>query len=98
VGRVAVVTLLILGVAGCATVRWERPGVTDAERARDETECTSLANRDYSVPVQRVMVRAGNRTSESIELETIRDFDSSAFDECMRTRGYEPLPHRPPGT
>jgi hypothetical protein len=95
--RVVVLALCALGSAACgAGVRWERSGATEAERQRDETECASRANRDRSVPAQRITTRSGTRSTESIELVTVRDFDSDLFDECMRTRGYRRVPTRPP--
>jgi hypothetical protein len=95
--RVLAPTLLALCSVACATgARWERPGATDAERRRDETECAAQANRDRSVPAQRSVTRPGGRTTEGMELVTVRDFDSGVFDECMRTRGYERVPGRPP--
>jgi hypothetical protein len=97
--RVAVLLLVALGIAACATgARWERPGASEAERRRDEAECAAQANRDRSVPAQRITTRPGGRTTEGMELVTVRDFDSGVFDECMRTRGYELVPARPPAS
>ena len=93
-----VLIVALLGSGACAGgARWERPGGTEAERRRDETECAAQANRDRSVPAQRIIARAGTRTTEGIELVTVRDFDSGAFDECMRARRYERVPASPPG-
>ena len=36
------------------------------------------------------------RGQDGIELVTVRDFDSGAFDECMKTRGYQQVPGRSP--
>jgi hypothetical protein len=95
--RVRALAFLALWSVACATgARWERPGGTEAERRRDEAECAARANRDRSVPTQRITTRSGGRTTESMELVTVRDFDSGVFDECMRTRGYERVPARPP--
>ena len=95
--RVFALTFLALGSVACATgARWERPGATEAERRRDETECAAQANRDRSVPAQRIVTRPGGRTTEGMELVTVRDFDSGVFDECMRARGYARVPARPP--
>jgi hypothetical protein len=97
-GRAVALALVILVSAACgAGVRWERPGGTEAERQRDETECVGLANRDRSVPVQRgTMGSTTRRGHDSIELATVRDFDSGVFHECMRARGYQQVPSRPP--
>jgi hypothetical protein len=95
--RVVVLVLVVLGSAACAAgVRWEKAGASEAERQRDETECAARANRDRSVPAQRITTRSGTRASESIELVTVRDFDSGVFDECMQTRGYQRVTPRPP--
>lgn len=96
--RALVLSALLVGSAACgAAVRWERSGGTEAERQRDETECAAQANRDRSVPAQRIITRSGTVANESIELVTVRDFDWDAFNECMRTRGYARVPTRPPG-
>lgn len=95
--RVLALTFLALGTVACATgARWERSGGTDVERRRDEAECAARANRDHSVPAQRITARPGGGTIETTELVTVRDFDTGAFDECMRTRGYDRVPARPP--
>jgi hypothetical protein len=89
--------LAVLGCLACAAgTRWERPGGTEVDRREDETDCASLANRDYSVPAQRIMTGPGGRPADGIELVTVRDMDPSAFDECMRSRGYERVPAAPP--
>ena len=93
-----VLSLAALGSAACATgTRWERSGGTEAERRRDETDCAARANRDRSVPAQRISARSNRRTTQGIELVTVRDFDSGVFDECMRTHGYQQVPGRQPG-
>ena len=93
----ALALVLALWIAACtAGPRWERPGATGADRQRDEAVCAAQANRDRSVPAQRVITRAGGRITESMELVTVRDFDSDAFDACMRTRGYERVPAQRP--
>ena len=92
--------LVILASAACgAGVRWERPGGTESERQRDETECAGMANRDRSIPVERGSVGSTTtrRGLDGIELVTVRGFDSGAFNECMRARGYQQVPGRPPG-
>jgi hypothetical protein len=95
--RAILLTLLALGGAACATgARWERSGATEDDRRRDETECAARANRDYSVPAQRIIARSGGRTTEGMGLVTVRDFDSGVFDECMRVRGYRRVPATSP--
>jgi hypothetical protein len=95
--RGLVLALVVFGSVACAAgTRWERPGGTEADRKSDETDCASLANRDRSVPAQRIVTRPGGRTTEGVELVTVRDFDSGVFDECMRSRGYQRVPAAPP--
>jgi hypothetical protein len=90
--------VVLLGVSCGAGVRWERPGGTEAERRRDETECAGLANRDRSVPVQRSTTGSSmRRGQDGIELVTVRDSDSGVFHECMKSRGYQQVPGRQPG-
>jgi hypothetical protein len=98
--RAAALTLAILASAACgAGVRWERAGGTEAERQRDEAECAGLANRDPSIPAQRGTMASSStrRGSDSMELTTLRDFDTGVFSECMKARGYQQVPSRPPG-
>jgi hypothetical protein len=97
VWRPIILTVLVLGGAACgAGTRWDRPGMTEEDRQRDEAECAAQANRDRSVPAQRIIARSSGRTTEGMELVTVRDFDSGVFDECMRTRGYRRVPAPPP--
>jgi hypothetical protein len=98
--RAATLALVILASAACgAGVRWERPGGTEAERQRDEAECAGLANRDRSIPAQRGTMAGSStrRGADGIELVTLRDFDTGVFGECMKARGYDQVPSRPPG-
>jgi hypothetical protein len=94
-----VLTLVAMGGAACATgARWERAGATEADRRRDEAECAGQANRDRSVPVSRGAAGTSTRRGmDGIELATIRDFDTGAFDQCMAGRGYQLVPGRPSG-
>ena len=87
--RVAVLILVALAGAACAaTVKWEKTGVDAAERQRDETDCTSLASRQSSVPTaQNVGTTPG--TPVDPQATRIRPFDTTVFDECMQTRGYQ---------
>jgi len=88
-GRVAVLILVALaGVACTATVKWEKTGVDAAERQRDETDCTSQASRQSSVPsAQNVGTTPG--TPVDPQATRIRPFDSTVFDGCMQTRGHQ---------
>src|SRR5262245_57547620 len=96
VRRAILLAFLAIGGAACATgARWDRPGATEAESRRDETECAAQASRDRSVAVERVSTSSG-RPTDGIDLGTVRDFESGVFAECMRTRGYERVPTRPP--
>jgi hypothetical protein len=86
--------ILVVALAGaaCATSRWERAGATEADRQRDETECTARANRDYSVPGRRVISSSRRDVNESVELVTRREFDVAAYEACMEGRGYRRVP------
>jgi hypothetical protein len=86
--RMVVLTLLVMGAAGCATaVRWEKSGASEAERQRDETECVARASRESTVPsAQTVGTTAG--TPADPQQTRIRPYDSAVLDECMKARGY----------
>ena len=94
--RVMVFALVAVASASCATaIRWEKSGVGDAERRRDETECTSRASLEGEVPAaQSVGTTSG--TPYDPQRARIRPYDATLFEECMRTRGYERAPARPP--
>jgi len=84
-GRVAVLILVALaGVACTATVKWEKTGVDATERQRDETDCTSQASRQSSVPTAQTY-----GTVVDPQPSQARPVDSTAYEDCMRTRGYE---------
>jgi hypothetical protein len=87
--HVVILTLLVLGVVGCAaTVRWDKTGVSDAERQRDQTECASRASLESSAPVAQ---SSGTMYSAPVDSNRVqvRPYDTQVYDECMRARGYE---------
>jgi hypothetical protein len=82
---------LALLLAACAPAAvWERPGATDAERRRDETECASLATEERMVPRRRAVGRAGRE--EVLELEREYRFDTERYEACLVARGYRKAP------
>ena len=84
--RAIFLTLLALGGAACAPgARWDRdrPGATEDDRRWDEAECAAQANRDHSVPAQRIIARSGGRTTEGMGLVTVRDFYSGVFETTV---------------
>ena len=91
-----VLALVAIAGASCsAAIRWEKSGVGEAERQRDETDCTARASRESTVPsAQGVGTTPG--TPYGSETTQIRPYDAGLFDECMRSRGYERVPARPP--
>ena len=94
--RALVVAFVVIASVSCSTViRWEKSGVGAGERQRDETECTSLATRDSTVPTAQ-SVGATSGTPVSPQDTRIQPYDASRFEDCMRTRGYERVPARPP--
>lgn len=86
------------GGAGCATIqRWERPGATEAEQRRDETECWARADNERAVLGQRVIARSDGRVTESLELVPRREFDTALYEQCLQDRGYRRVPAKPAG-
>jgi len=73
-GWVASVLVVVSMAAGCATSRvaYTKPGVSDAERRRDETECLQAAIGHNQV--QHVLVPV--------------TFDRELFQGCLERRGY----------
>jgi hypothetical protein len=94
--RVMVLALVAVAGVSCSTaIRWEKSGAGDAERRRDETECTARASLEGDVPAtQSVGTTPG--TPYDPQRTRIRSYDATLFEECMRTRGYERVPARPP--
>ncbi len=77
-------TILVMTIlSGCATqsrapqrMIYEKPGVAESERQRDETECMGTAS-------------AGGRPFTGIGLLRI---NRDVFDQCMKSRGYSVRP------
>jgi hypothetical protein len=86
----AVLMLVAIAGAGCAaaTVKWEKPGVSTADQQHDETDCTSRASLESTVPSAQ---RMSTTVSTPIDPQSTRvePYDPAVFEECMRTRGYE---------
>jgi hypothetical protein len=90
--RGIVLALVILVGASCAaTVRWEKPGVADADRRRDETDCTSQASREGTGP----SVQTYGATSVQPTPQRAQTLDLIAFEDCMKARGYQRVPASP---
>ena len=95
--RYIAVVAAALALASCGTaVKWQKPGVSAADQQRDETDCTSRANREGTIPTAGV---AGTTTGTPVASQQVRiqPYDVQVFEECMRTRGYERVPARPSG-
>jgi hypothetical protein len=96
--RLVVLAVAAVSTVGCtAAVRWEKPGASEAQRQRDETECVSRSSREGVVPsAQTVGTSPGTPTDP--QRTRVLTTDPAVFDECMKARGYERVaPSRPPG-
>jgi hypothetical protein len=92
----ALVLVALVGVSCSSAVRWQKAGVAAADQQRDETECTSLANRETTVTSASTVGTSGTTsTPYDPQRNRIQTYDVAAFEECMRTRGYERAPARP---
>jgi hypothetical protein len=93
VRRVVVLGLVVLGVAACAGVsRWEKPGVSETERQRDETECAARASRETTETAERIARGPGSVPPTESRVSAVRDYDTALADECMQARGYKRTP------
>ncbi len=65
---------LLLFLSGCATaqVAYDKPGITQAERQHDLSECTRVAIS----------------TDERGRLFTLYQIDRDAYARCLEARGY----------
>jgi hypothetical protein len=94
--RLAVFVLIALGSVACgAAIRWEKAGASEAERQKDETECTSLASREGTAPTARDAA-ASATTPVGYQRTRVEPYNPTVFDECMGTRGYQRVSPRPP--
>jgi hypothetical protein len=94
--RVVALALAVVAGASCsAAIRWEKPGVGDVDRRRDESECAARASREGEVPTAQ---SAGGTTGIPYDPQRARvqPYDATLFEDCMRARGYEQVPARPP--
>jgi hypothetical protein len=92
----ALVLVALVGVSCSSAVRWQKAGVAAADQRRDETVCTSLANRETTVPsASTVGTSTTTGTPYDPQQNRIQTYDVAAFEECMRTRGYERVPPGP---
>ena len=72
-------SLIVFGACASSApprILYDKPGVSDADRKRDEAQCTSA-----SVGTSR----------PDVSLGVIR-IDRDAFDACMKARGYTTRP------
>ena len=62
--RVVLFAFVVVVSASCSSaIRWEKPGVGESERQRDETDCTARASREGSVPsAQTIGTTPGSST------------------------------------
>jgi hypothetical protein len=96
--RIVVLSVAVIWILGCsAAVRWEKSGVSDAQRQRDETECVSLASREGTIPTAQTTATSPT-TPIDPQRTRVQGYDVVKFDECMKTRGYQQVaPARSPG-
>jgi hypothetical protein len=96
--RLVALALVALASASCsAVIRWEKSGVGAAEQQRDETECTARASRETSVPTAVTSGTTPSPVTLDPQRTRIQSYDADVFESCMRDRGYQRVPGRPPG-
>ena len=89
--RIVVLSVAVVWILGCsAAVRWEKSGVSDAQRQRDEAECVSLASREGTVPSAQTAT-SSQTTPIDPQRTRMQAYDLAKFDDCMKTRGYQPV-------
>jgi len=72
-------SLIVLGACASSApprIVYDKPGVSDADRKRDEVQCTTASVGTARPDVSLGMIRV----------------DREAFDTCMKARGYTPRP------
>jgi hypothetical protein len=94
--RVMLCAFVVIASASCSSaIRWEKPGVGESERQRDETDCTARASRESNVPsAQNIGTTPGIPNDPT--RTRVQPYDPSVFEECMTTRGYKRAPAGPP--
>ena len=88
--------LILALVAGCAELRWAKPGADSSVLARDQTSGRALAREQialrYGPPVPGPGdVRFGPETSLPGPADR-QMLEQQAFDRCMREKGYSLVP------
>ena len=88
VRRMVVLTLVVMGIAGCAAaVRWEKSGASEAERQRDEADCMARAGRESTLPSAPTAATSLGTPGDP-QRARIHAYDPAVLDECMTARGY----------
>lgn len=91
VRQAVVLGLVVIAAVSCSTasrVRWDKAGVTPAEQQRDETDCTSRASLGPGAPSAQQVSPTSSALVDP-QATRVSAVDSTTYEECMRTRGYE---------
>lgn len=75
VGRIVAASLAALITASCASYSWTKPGVTEAERDRDQHECWA---RSRALPPQPTTLRPSRDAAPR----------QAVFELCLEAKGY----------
>lgn len=86
--RCALSLLILLAVAGCAPMAYQKAGVTTTQVSADEQECRSMAAREAPPIGMWVPGRPFGRRHPFGMLDRMQT-ESGLADFCMRARGYE---------
>lgn len=86
----AVLVLSTLALAGCATYRWYKPGLTEEQLAGDDSDCWRQSRELARWRVlQAGPVIPGRGTSADWSWELSEQ--QRIYTQCMQARGYELL-------
>jgi hypothetical protein len=90
------VLVALVGVSCSAAVRWQKAGVAAADQQRDETECTSLANRETTIPsASTVGSSPTTSTPYDPQRNRIQTYDVARLRRVQADPRHERAPARP---
>lgn len=84
--------LLVLLLAGCSTVQWQKPGATPEMAEADARACSSAAQVGSQLPRAQTTTMASGAvvvTEPNEPRDAARQMqESQRMQECMRQKGY----------
>jgi hypothetical protein len=85
-------SLLVLLLAGCSTVQWQKPGATPEMADADARACSSAAQVTSQLPRPQTTTMSSGAvvvTEPNEPRDAVRQMhESQRMQDCMRQKGY----------